>query len=198
MSDADTSHAATSHANMASFADRALAWFKRNERRVLLGAAGFHLAVLLTMVAFQATPLLTGETILVRVIPIDPRDMFRGDYVILSYEFSRIPTEGIEGLPLNLYYSDASYGQEIYVTLEPEPDGLHWRPTKYSIEPPESGKYIRGELTGPGPLSFGIDAFYVQEGTGLAYEEAIRNRTLSAELALTPDGRASLVDLHIE
>ena len=178
--------------------ERTVNWFKRNERPVLFAAAGFHLAVLLTMVAFQATPLLRGETILVRVIPVDPRDMFRGDYVVLRYEFSNVPAEGIEGLPQNLYESDGWHGYTVYVYLEPESDSDYWRPWKWSIYPPESGKYIRGQLIDPGTIEFGIDAFYLQEGTGLDFEQAIRERRVVAELVLTPEGRASLVDLHIE
>ena len=175
-------------------------WLKHRERPLLIATVALQLAVLLSMIAFQATPLITGETILVRVIPIDPRDMFRGDYVILSYEFNRVPPEGIEGLPQNLYQADDAVwrGQTVYVTMAPEPDGVHWHATHYSIYPPDTGTYLRGELTAPGAISYGIDAFYVQEGTGLAYEEAIRDRALSAEIAVAPDGRATLVDLHIE
>ena len=34
---------------------------------------------------------LRGETIRLRTVPVDPRDLLRGDYVILGYEISRIP-----------------------------------------------------------------------------------------------------------
>ena len=61
-------------------------------RRIFLFAGvGLQLVVLIGMIVFKAMPLWTGEPILLRVVPVDPRDMFRGDYVAISYDFSRIP-----------------------------------------------------------------------------------------------------------
>jgi uncharacterized membrane-anchored protein len=57
-----------------------------------------QLVILVGMIAVRAIPLVTGQIVLVKVQPVDPRDLFRGDYVILSYDFSRISPEGIEGL----------------------------------------------------------------------------------------------------
>jgi len=34
-----------------------------------------------------------GPTVWLRTAPIDPRDLFRGDYVTLGYEISTIPAE---------------------------------------------------------------------------------------------------------
>lgn len=173
---------------------------KSRERLLLLLAVGFQVTVLLSMIALRATPFLTGSTILVRVIPVDPRDFFRGDYVILGYEFSRIPPEGIAGLPEERSRANASQwlGKEVYVTLVPDTDGQHWRMETMSLQRPSEGTYIRGALTDFGRLAFGIEAYYVQEGEGKKYEEAIRNRQLSAELAVTSDGQAALRGLRVE
>ena len=75
-----------------------IAWIKGHERLVLLAAAAFQVIFLVAMIGLRVAPLLTGQTILIRVLPVDPRDLFRGDYVVLSYEFSRIPPQGIEGI----------------------------------------------------------------------------------------------------
>ena len=79
--------------------DRALGWMKRREFWVLVFAVGLQVAVLGAMIVHQARPLVTGDTILLRVVPVDPRDLFRGDYVILSYDFSRVSPGSIVGLP---------------------------------------------------------------------------------------------------
>jgi uncharacterized membrane-anchored protein len=43
------------------------------------------------MLVSHAYPLWVGQEIVLRVVrPIDPRDLFRGDYVILSYRISRL------------------------------------------------------------------------------------------------------------
>jgi GDYXXLXY motif protein len=49
-----------------------------------------------------------------------------------------------------------------------------------------------------GSLQFGIESYYVQEGIGRRYEQAIRDRHLSAELAVTSSGQAALRNLRIE
>jgi uncharacterized membrane-anchored protein len=49
-----------------------------------------------------------------------------------------------------------------------------------------------------GSLQFGIESFFVQEGSGHMYERAIREHKLSAELAVTSSGQAALRGLRIE
>jgi uncharacterized membrane-anchored protein len=43
-----------------------------------------QLVVLGGMIALHAAPLWFGETVLLKVEPVDPRGLMRGDYVILS------------------------------------------------------------------------------------------------------------------
>lgn len=175
------------------------AWIKGHERQMLLAAAAFQVIVLVAMIGLRVTPLLAGETIFVRVMPVDPRDFFRGDYVVLSYDFSRVPPAGIEGLTdSDLQREQQWLGMTVYVTLLPESDGKHWRAERFSISPPTSGKYLRGRIAGPGQLEFDIEAYYLQEGQGVKYEEAVRDRRLTAEIAVTADGHAALRGLQIE
>lgn len=171
---------------------RAWDWLKAHERGVLLTTAALQVVVLGAMIVIRSLPLWLGETVLLRVQPLDPRDLFRGDYVILTYEMNRMP---VEGLPADAY--DRHDDRAVYVTLEPEADGRHWRPVKASLTPPASGKYIKGKYAA-GMLRFGIEAYYVQEGTGLEFERAIGERRLSAEVALTSWGQATLRRLHVE
>ena len=51
---------------------------------------GCCMLILVAMLVMHAWPLWTGDAIYIRVQPIDPRDMFRGDYVILSYPISQL------------------------------------------------------------------------------------------------------------
>jgi uncharacterized membrane-anchored protein len=174
-------------------------WLKARERKILLVTATAQILILLGMIAVRAAPLMTGQTVLVRVEPVDPRDLFRGDYVILSYDFSRVPREGIEGLPESErsgWYKKE--GRTVYVPLVPDSVPGHWRAAKVSVVKPERAPFLKGQIGRYGALEFGIEAYYVQEGTGLVYEQAIRNRKLSAELAVTSGGQAALRALRIE
>ncbi len=176
---------------------KCIKWLKERDRTFLVVFAGFQFVVLLAMIFLRLLPLLTGETILLRVAPVDPRDFFRGDYVILSYDFSRTPREEIEGTP-QPGFGGKRQGQPVYVSLILDDDGEHWKQEKVSFNLPDSGKYIRGKFSGRNQIDFGIESFYVQEGEGRKYEEAIINRSLSAKVSLTKSGKAVLQDLVIE
>jgi uncharacterized membrane-anchored protein len=176
-----------------------LGWLKARERKILLVTAVGQIVVLVAMIALRAVPLITGKTLLVRVQPVDPRDLFRGDYVILSYEFSRVPPQGVEGLSETERGRRSKWeGRTVYVPLVRDTNGVHWRAEKATVVKPASGPFLRGQMLRHGSLQFGIESYYVQEGTGRRYEEAIRDRKLSAELAVTSGGQAALRGLRIE
>jgi uncharacterized membrane-anchored protein len=174
-----------------------LGWLKARERKILLVTVAAQLLILLGMIALRALPLITGKTVLVRVQPVDPRDLFRGDYVILSYDFSRVPREGIVGLSETERWKK-SEGRAVYVPLVPDSIPGHWRAEKVTTAKPERGPFLKGQVERYGSLKFGIESYYVQEGTGRMYEQAIRDRRLSAELAVTSGGQAALRALRIE
>jgi uncharacterized membrane-anchored protein len=175
------------------------AWLKSRERQILLVTAAAQLLILLGMIALRALPLITGRTVLVRVVPVDPRDLFRGDYVILSYDFSRTPREGIEGLSAQEREDWRKLeGRSVYAPLVRDSVPGHWRAEKVTVVKPDTGPFLKGQMGRYGSLEFGIEAYYVQEGTGRRFEQAIRDRRLSAELAVTSSGQAALKSLRIE
>ncbi|MEN6406957.1 MAG: GDYXXLXY domain-containing protein [Thermoguttaceae bacterium] len=162
---------------------------------VLAGALCFQLAVLVGMIVLKAAPLWTGEVVLLRVAPVDPRELFRGDYVALNYDFSRVPDRELKNLPIR---SSDRVGQTVFVPLKPEKDGRHWQAAGFSLKRPASGKYLEGVVTGGDRIQFGIESYYVQEGTGREFEQAAAGRQLSAEVSLASDGRALLRRLQFE
>ena len=96
-------------------------WLKARERKILLIATAAQVMILLAMTVLRAITLMTGQTVLVRVQPVIA-DLFRGDYVILSYDFSRVRPDSVEGL------SEAERGRSwknlegrtVYVPLVPD------------------------------------------------------------------------------
>ncbi len=174
--------------------NRGLDWLKDHHRAVLLLGGALQVIVLVSMIVICVMPSVTGETVLLRTVPVDPRDLFRGDYVILNYEISRIPSEGISGQLGQVGVFEQ--GRTVYVSLVPEDDGRHWRADRFSFEQP-SGLSIRGTITRGRRIEFGIESYFVQEGEGLKYERAVR-QGLSARVAVAPDGKAALTGLVIE
>ncbi|MEX0977959.1 MAG: GDYXXLXY domain-containing protein, partial [Pirellulales bacterium] len=74
-----------------AWVDAAAAWIKAHTRGLLAAGVLFQLLVLASMILLHAAPFVFGERIWLRVRPVDPRDPFRGDYVVLTYDFSRAP-----------------------------------------------------------------------------------------------------------
>ncbi len=180
--------------------DRFVDWFKSRERPLLLAGAIAQVVVLVGMIALRTVPFLGGKTVLLKVQPIDPRDMFRGDYVTLSYAFSVIPAKGVPGHPLGHDGADlaALQGKTVYLALLADADGIHYHGGGYSLTPPDGGLYLRGRLTGWNRALFGIENYYVQEGTGHKYEDAMRSHHLWAEVTVAADGEAIVKGLRIE
>jgi len=174
-------------------------WCKHRERPLLLFGAAAQVVVLVGMIGLHSLPLLRGKTVLLRVQPVDPRDLFRGDYVTLTYGFSRLPANAIPGLPDGHANESARLrGRTAYMQLIPETDGMHYRGGAYSLTPPSEGLFLRGIVSGWNTIDFGIDRYFVQAGSGQKYEDAVRSRRLWAEVAVAPDGQAAVTGLKIE
>jgi uncharacterized membrane-anchored protein len=158
----------------------------RLNRPALAAAVGLQLFILVAMIVGRSVPYIGAQSVLLRVEPIDPRDLFRGDYVTLSYAFTRIPSGNFQP------------GDSVYVTLVPEQSKRHYIAHEFLHNPPSAGLYIRGVAQTNGRANFGIESYYVQEGTGHAYEAAVRSRRLWAEVALDNQGNPALQSLVIE
>ena len=120
-----------------------------------------------------------GKHVLIQVQPVDPYDPFRGEYVALSYRIARVP------------HPDTDV---VYVPLHR--DGIAWTGSRAVAERPASGTFIRGRVR-EGTIRYGIEAFYVQEGTARRYENAMFDRRLYADVVLHDDGSAQLDGLEI-
>lgn len=172
-------------------------WFGRQKTPLLVAAAIAQVGLLGAMILIESLPLLIGERYVLKVTPVDPRDLFRGDYVILNYEVNRLSFASDEVPPAEWVRETEHIDEAVYVPLVQESDGRHWTGLRASLQRPTNGKYLRGRISGDfrQPLMFGIEAFYVQEGQGKALEELIKSKKLAAEIAVAPWGQAKLVRL---
>jgi uncharacterized membrane-anchored protein len=141
------------------------------------------------MIAVDSAPYVFGETIRLKVQPVDPRDLFRGDYVILGYDFSRQNSGAWNG--------DSS-NSDVFVVLKKSADENYWEMDHLTAEQPESGTFIHGQREYYGSIQAGIEAYYVQEGQGRQIENAIRGRRpVFAEVAVW-QGKAKLRRVVVE
>lgn len=154
------------------------------------------------IIAGRAAILRNGKEVLLKIEPVDPRDLLRGDYIILGYEISRIPVKMIADIPADKLSSDDT---SIVVRLKKGADG-YWQPTiawfgkaPTSVGPDEadiSGHVAEGwDLRAEGATiapDYGIERFYVPEGQGMAIQNDMRVRPFGIRLAIAGDGTAQI------
>lgn len=151
--------------------------------------------------------------VILKTQPVDPRDLLRGDFVILSYEFNRLGQRSWEEpddsdfaesvAELGDALMQAPAGTQVYIALDVDAQN---RATAQaiSLEKPTKGLFLAGKLRGA-PNSwetrearFGIEKYFVPEGKGRELERARNSNNLEAEVAIDPEsGKALVVDLLV-
>ena len=93
-----------------------------------------------------------------KTVPVDPRDLLRGDYMILRYEISDAkPPEPVPGRPTD---------GEFWVVLEPR-EGFHVVVQTSWDEPNvQAPRFAVKGWRGARGTAYGIENFYVPEGKG--------------------------------
>ena len=149
------------------------------------------------IIAGRATVLRNGPQAVLKVEPVDPRDLLRGDYVRLGYDISRIPMRLITNLPSG---DDEVPGGAIMVRVAKDADG-YWRARSASLGEPANGpaageldiRGVTGAIWRADPdadvfVTYGIERFYVPEGQGLQIEQDLNVRSFGVAVALAADG----------
>ncbi len=160
---------------------------------LILAVAAIQTAILGYMIWDRASLLTTGREIVLDVTPVDPRSLFRGDYVILSYgNISRVDLKELKA-------GDANKGATAFVTLRKDAAAA-WQPVAITDDyPRDIGKadvVLRGHVERSGGSSamvrYGIEAYFVQEGTGREIERMIGEKKIQVVVAVDEGGRAAI------
>ena len=96
-----------------------------------------QILILAGMIGYRHYWVETGEKVMLRVSPVDPRDLFRGDYVRLSYEISSLDLDRLS------VKGGFRPGEKVYVILEAETDGT-WKAAGVVKRLPSGKKFIQG------------------------------------------------------
>lgn len=164
---------------------------------------------LLALVESRASILRNGTEVRLRTAPVDPRDLFRGDYVVLSYEISQV--EAPTG-------DNFRRGDAVFVTLAPGPDGFARATGATRARPSLSGGEIAlaGRVSSPGAcapgadgrpdcsqgrrrlrIAYGLESYFVPQFSGRAIERAARDR-VEIVAAVSSSGQAAIKRLLID
>ena len=150
------------------------------------------------MIANRVSLIKGGQEVVLNIIPVDPRSLFRGDYVILSYDISQLDLAKLAG-------DDTFKRNEfVYVTLARDAQG-NWAASRLSTTIQESRNeneaVIRGKVRYSGKqlrVKYGIESYFVEEGEGKRLQNLVRDKKLAALIAIGPDGEAAIKGLMID
>ncbi|MFC4322168.1 GDYXXLXY domain-containing protein [Litchfieldia salsa] len=128
-----------------------------------------------------------GKVITLNLSPIDPRSLLQGDYLRLGYEIAEQDSLMIES------------GAKLYVLLEKNQDGIYEKkkviteridPKSYPLNQNEA--LITGKYNGYDTIIYGIESYFVQEGTGLEIERNAK----TAKVIVSKKGDALLLSVE--
>jgi len=146
---------------------------KKGKNLLIIGAVLLQCIALAAMCLQREAVLATGNTVYIRTAPIDPRDLFRGDYVRLRYEISSIP---ISMIPESEREGVQKRDSRVYLAFTTDRTGIV-QPERISLKKPKQGYFIRGlteqglflpGLTNQGRtllnVRYGIEKYFMQQG----------------------------------
>ncbi len=149
---------------------------------------------LFSIIGFRYYTLSAGTPVLLKAAPVDPRDVFRGEYVMLEYDISWIKSENLN--------PESFRKQNVYVVLEK--GEKYWNEAgMYSDKPGLTGNqiFIKGEVDyfdefkHKYHVTYGIESYYVEEGTGRGLEQA---KYFDAQIKTDRFGNAVIENILIQ
>jgi len=162
-----------------------------------------QLLVLAWMAGEREWILRNGQVVFLRTAPIDPRDLFRGDFVRLQYEINSVRLEGIDpAAPATA--GERKRHEVMYTRLQPAGEGLYEAAGTGTKQPTE-GVFLRGRTedqwrlgwrgAGHTFVKYGIEQLFVEQGSGKAIEERRGTRDglqvpMEVEVAVGSSGTA--------
>jgi uncharacterized membrane-anchored protein len=142
-----------------------------------LAVVALQVGLLLAILIPEERTLATGEEVLLQTVPVDPRDLFRGDYVQLRYAISTV-------------HRQLAPGDRVFVGLEKR--GETWEVRSVYYSPPE-GLFIKGTVATAfgdvATIEYGIESYFVPEGSGHIIENA---RDVKVKVAVDSSGNAAI------
>jgi uncharacterized membrane-anchored protein len=182
------------------------ALWQRIPKAVLFGAAVvLQCALLILMVADRVRILREGREVTLQTRPVDPRDLLRGDYVVLGYDISQLPAGALAGQPT------AERNPVVFVKLAPDANGLYQAASVHAepvtVTAPEV--LIRGRIAHSCgstnrtfcdklQIRYGLESYFVPEGEGKTLEQARNQQKLRVVAAVLPSGHAAIKRLLLD
>jgi uncharacterized membrane-anchored protein len=145
----------------------------------------------------------TGKEIVLEIRPVDPRSLFRGQYVRLDYTIGQLSGDILKGL--NKDIKKLRINEIVYVSLK-EQEGV-WKADEISLFKPNNKLFICGRVnrnwrSNTLNLKYGIEAYFTSPKRALDLENSVRNNARNkkafASVMVAPNGKVALKDVIIK
>ncbi len=168
----------------------------------LMAIAVLQTFVLGWIVWDRAALLRNGQEVQLAVVPVDPRDLLRGEYIILRFDISRIDTLNVKT------DRDFQSGDPVYVGLE-KSQGGQWYAISANHQLPQGASnivFIKGKIdyTTKGKnsakvlnIKYGMEKFFIPEGDGPGLEDLRNEKVLRIVAAVSATGEAGIKALLV-
>lgn len=159
-------------------------------------------AIAKTVVRFENV-ILHGQRIQLITTPVDPVDLFRGEYVQLNYAMNRAPVSMISPA---LQQRSLRRDEVVFATLKPAQNST-WVLDKVEEKSSPDAVYLRARVDSDRhagdkedlQLRFGLERFYVEQGQAQSYEgreDDGSTTSLKTTVAVDSDGYASVISIE--
>jgi len=171
---------------------------KKYQKILLPILVAAQIMALISMIAKQENIIKSGEKVLLKCEPVDPRSLFSGDYVILNYTISSIDQKSVK------MYGEGDYKKHdyIYVALQKNSKtGVHdAAAVSGNIDDlkKDYSTVIKGRVKNSWGLlniKYGVESYFVPQGEGLVIEKDLENTTV--EVSVTDKGESAITRLFI-
>lgn len=167
-----------------------------------------QITALAAMIADKQWTLNTGTQVVLQTEPVDPRSLFMGDYARLAYPISRLRLDGETALGGD---KDFRRHDTVWVALKPDPDGAKAISVHHQRGAIAPGLLaLRGEVQSLNDnewdrttsklvkqrtlhVRYGIEQYYVQEGTGGQVERPQGGEKVAILVAIDTRGKAGIL-----
>jgi uncharacterized membrane-anchored protein len=158
------------------------------------------LSIIVLFFSFQAWQDSSSRDIWVKPVPVDPHDLFRGEYISLQYDFSIYNSNKLK--PGEKEPRQANY---LYAVLKEEQN--LWILDYFSFDKPSSNRiFLKGKFRGgfneenvfdEAFIVYNLESWFVPEGQGPILEQNIGG-LLKAKLRVNPWGWVRIIEVSTE
>ena len=129
---------------------------------------------------------LESPSVMLRTLPVDPRDLLRGDYMILRYEISTPPANWLQKREESF-----AYPNDVYVVLRTDSEGFSVIDRVQYYVPRNGQTFLKAKYRNR-QLIYDMEKYFVPEGMGTP------SGVITVEASVRGDGQPQIKHLFLD